>query len=186
MPKTTLSPADREKLLDTLEVRFTKNMPRHPDIKWADVVVRLEATPAKLASLAMMEETGGEPDVVALDAGTGGYVFTDCSTESPAGRRSLCYDHAAWESRKEAKPASSAMKMAEEMGVDMLDEEGYRRLQTLGKFDLKTSSWLATPSETRALGGAIFGDRRYERVFIYHNGAESYYAARGWRGSLSV
>ena len=175
-----------EGLLDVLKTRFEKNMNRHKGIKWADVQARLEANPKKLSSLDAMEETGGEPDVVGFDKKTGEYIFYDCSPESPKGRRSICYDHEALEKRKEHKPANSAMNMAAEMGIEILTEEQYRQLQELGKFDLKTSSWVKTPVEIRKHGGAIFCDRRYEHVFMYHNGADSYYAARGFRGSLRV
>ncbi len=176
----------REALLKVLEARFEKNMDRHKGIKWADVKARLEAGPVKLWSLDMMEETGGEPDVVGHDKKTGEYIFYDCSTESPKGRRSTCYDPEALESRKEHKPAHSAVGMAVEMGIDILTETQYRELQQLGKFDLKTSSWVTTPTDIRKLGGAVFCDRRYDTVFYYHNGAESYYAARGFRGVLKV
>ena len=154
--------------------------------EWEKVQERLEANPGKLWSLDMMEETGGEPDVVGVDKKTGEFIFYDCAAESPKGRRSVCYDHQALESRKEHKPGHSAMGMAAEMGIDILTEEEYRELQQLGKFDLKTSSWVATPAEIRKLGGAVFCDRRYDTVFYYHNGAESYYAARGFRGSLRI
>lgn len=161
-------------------------MDRHKGLDWASVLAKLEADPAKLWSLNEMERTGGEPDVVALDEKTGEYVFYDCSPESPKGRRSLCYDRAAWESRKEHKPASSAQEIAGEMGIRMLTEAEYKDLQSLGAFDTKTSSWLETPADIRSMGGAIFGDWRFGRVFVYHNGAESYYAARGFRASLRV
>lgn len=173
-------------LLLTLKSRFEKNMNRHQGIEWAAVQAKLEANPDKLWSLNEMERTGGEPDVVALDKKSGEFIFYDCSAESPSGRRNLCYDHDALESRKEFKPKDSAMKMADAMGIEILPEEQYHELQKLGAFDLKTSSWLKTPAEIRKLGGAIFGDRRYDHVFIYHNGAESYYGARGFRGSLKV
>ncbi len=176
----------REELLKLLQGRFEKNKKRHMDLEWPKVQARLEANADKLWSLYEMEETGGEPDVVAYDNVTGEYIFYDCSPETPKGRRSICYDHEAWESRKEHKPATSATDMAAAMGIELLSEEQYRELQKLGSFDLKTSSWLKTPSEVRKLGGAIFGDCRYSRVFIYHNGAESYYGARGFRGSLRV
>ncbi|MEQ1603330.1 MAG: DUF4256 domain-containing protein [Pyrinomonadaceae bacterium] len=184
--KNELLPADREELLEELKKRFEKNMNRHEGIAWAKVLVKLEADPAKLWSLSEMERTGGEPDVVGFDEATGEYIFYDCSPESPNGRRSLCYDRAAWESRKEHKPASSAIEVATAMGIKMLTEGEFQDLQKLGSFDLKTSSWLETPADIRRLGGAIFGDCRFGRVFIYHNGAESYYAARGFRGSLRV
>lgn len=180
-------PADqRESLVGVLKARFEKNMHRHKGLKWADVQARLEADAAKLWSLDAMEETGGEPDVVAYDKKTGEYIFFDCSAESPKGRRSVCYDHEALESRKEHKPANSAMQMAADMGIELLTEAQYRELQQLGNFDTKTSSWVVAPADIRKLGGALFGDRRYNTVFIYHNGAESYYAARGFRGALRV
>jgi hypothetical protein len=181
-----LFPADREELLNELKTRFEENMGRHKGLEWAKVQTKLEADPAKLWSLGEMDRTGGEPDVVGFDKQTGEYIFYDCSAESPKERRSLCYDREAWESRKEHKPASSAIEVAAAMGIKILTEDEYRYLQTLGEFDLKTSSWLETPSEVRNLGGAIFGDRRFGRVFTYHNGAESYYAARAFRGSLRV
>ncbi len=181
-----LSPAQREELLKVLKARFEKNMNRHKDLDWAKIQVKLEANPEKLWSLDEMENTGGEPDVVDYDKKTGEYIFFDCSAESPKGRRSLCYDHEALESRKEHKPENSALEMAAEMGVELLSEEQYRELQKLGKFDTKTSSWVKTPSDIRKLGGALFCDRRYDTVFLYHNGAESYYAARAFRGSLRV
>ncbi len=185
MAKSKEPPAkQRAKTLDTLKERFEKNMQRHPDLKWADVQAKLEASPAKLGSLDEMEQTGGEPDVVAFEKGE--YVFFDCSPESPAGRRSWCYDAAALASRKEAKPKNSAAAAAAAMGIELLTEAQYRALQKLGEFDLKTSSWVLTPPPIRKLGGAIFCDRRYDTVFTYHNGAESYYAARGFRGSLRV
>lgn len=173
-------------LLSTLKSRFEKNKTRHPGLEWAKVQAKLEAKPEKLWSLQIMEETGGEPDVVGQDETTGEYLFYDCAAESPKGRRSLCYDRAAWESRKEFKPADNAVDMAESMGVELLNEEEYRALQQLGKFDLKTSSWVNTPEHIRKLGGAVFCDRRYDTVFWYHNGAESYYAARGFRAKLRV
>jgi hypothetical protein len=169
-------------LLATLRERFESNMHRHKGLKWADVEPRLKGT--KLAPLQQMEQTGGEPDVVALDSGE--YVFFDCSAESPEGRRSVCFDREGWESRKEARPANNAVDMAAEMGVELLTEEQYRDLQQLGEFDLKTSSWVKTPADIRELGGALFCDRRYNKVFTYHNGAQSYYAARGFRASLRV
>jgi hypothetical protein len=181
-----LSSEQRAELLDTLKTRFEKNTKRHKGLQWADVEARLEANPAKLWSLAEMERTGGEPDVVGYDRKSGELVFYDCSAESPSGRRSVCYDAEALDSRKEHKPADSAVNMAEAMGIELLDEEQYRELQKLGNFDLKTSSWVRTPAAIRKLGGALFGDRRYDHVFIYHNGAQSYYAARGFRGSLKV
>jgi|SRR6185369_17134095 len=175
-----------EGLLRTLKARFDANRSRHKGLDWAEVQAKLEANPDKLWSLQEMERTGGEPDVVGRDRSTGEYVFVDCSTESPKGRRSVCYDHEAWESRKENKPANNAMDMADAMGIELLTEKQYRDLQNLGQFDLKTSSWVKTPAEIRKLGGALFCDRRYDTVFLYHNGAESYYAARGFRGSLRV
>ena len=184
--KNEILPADRVELLGELETRFEENMVRHQGLKWIAVLAKLETNPAKLWSLSEMERTSGEPDVVGVDKKTGEYIFYDCSPESPKGRRSLCYDRAAWESRKEHKPATSALEMAAEMGIKILSEEQYRELQKLGNFDTKTSSWLETPSDIRDLGGAIFGDYRFGRVFIYHNGAESYYAARAFRGSLRV
>ncbi len=181
-----LLPTDREELLNELRTRFGKNTRRHKGIEWTDVQAKLEADHAKLWSLSEMEATGGEPDVVAFDKATGEFIFYDCSPESPKGRRSLCYDRTAWESRKEHKPATSALEMAAAMGVKILTEAEYKELQKLGEFDLKTSSWLETPPDIRQLGGAIFGDYRFGRVFTYHNGAESYYAARAFRGSLRV
>ena len=185
MPRK-LSPEHRIELLDELKTRFEENMHRHKSLKWDDVRARLESAPDKLWSLAEMERTGGEPDVVRFDKKTGEYIFFDCSPESPKGRRSLCYDRAAWDSRKEHKPGSDAATMATDMGVEILTEQQYAELQILGEFDLKTSSWLQTPPDVRSLGGALFGDRRFGRVFTYHNGAESYYGARGFRGSLRV
>ena len=184
--KNELLPADREELLNELKKRFDENMNRHNGLEWAQVQAKLEADRAKLWSLSEMERTGGEPDVVGFDKATGEYIYYDCSPESPKGRRSLCYDRAAWESRKEYKPATSAKDMAGAMGVKILSEAEYLELQGLGEFDLKTSSWLETPDDIRDLGGAIFGDRRFGRIFTYHNGAESYYAARAFRGSLRV
>jgi len=181
-----LSPEQQEQLLKTLKARFEQNMNRHKSIVWTKVQAKLEAHPEKLWSLNEMERTGGEPDVVGYDKKKNEFVFFDCSPESPAGRRSLCYDQEAWESRKEAKPKNSAMKMASDMGIELLTEEQYRELQKLGEFDTKTSSWIKTPDEIRELGGALFCDRRYNHVFTYHNGAESYYAARGFRGLLRV
>ncbi|MGG4344116.1 DUF4256 domain-containing protein [Paenibacillus lautus] len=181
-----LSTEQREELLTTLKARFEKNMNRHKGLEWADVQAKLVANPEKLWSLHEMEITGGEPDVVGHDNKTGEYIFYDCSAESPKGRRSLCYDREALESRKEHKPKNSAVEMATAMGIELLSEEQYRELQKLGNFDLKTSSWVVTPASIRKLGGAIFCDRRYDTVFVYHNGAESYYAARGFRGSLRV
>ena len=184
--KKKLSPEEREELLRVLKARFEKNMNRHKGLEWAKVQAKLEANAEKLWSLHEMEKTGGEPDVVGHDKKTGEYIFYDCSAESPKGRRSLCYDREALESRKENKPENSAMDMAAAMGVELLTEEQYRALQTFGHFDTKTSSWVTTPPDIRKLGGAIFCDRRYNTVFVYHNGAESYYAARGFRGSLRV
>ena len=173
---------ERDALLQALKTRFEKNMHRHKGVAWADVRTRLEGNPAALKSLREMEATGGEPDVVGKDAGH--YTFCDCSAESPSGRRSLCYDREALESRKEHKPQDSVVEMAAAMGIELLTEEQYRELQKLGEFDTKTSSWVRTPPDVRALGGALFCDRRYGKVFVYHNGAQSYYAARGFRGSL--
>jgi len=184
--KNKLSPEQREELLKVLKDRFEKNMNRHKGLEWTKVNAKLEANPEKLWSLGEMERTGGEPDVVGLDKKTGEYIFYDCSEESPKNRRSLCYDREALESRKEHKPKNDAIDMAADMGVELLSEEQYRKLQKLGKFDSKTSSWIKTPNDIRKLGGAVFCDRRYNTVFLYHNGAESYYAARGFRGSLKV
>jgi hypothetical protein len=184
--KKQLSAEQAANLLGVLKARFENNMQRHKGLKWADVEARLEANPAKLWVLDKMEDTGGEPDLVGYDKATGEYVFYDCAPESPKGRRSICYDHKALEARKENKPANSALNMAYEMGITILSEEQYRKLQLLGTFDLKTSSWVETPADIRKLGGALFCDRRYDTVFTYHNGAESYYAARGFRGALRV
>jgi hypothetical protein len=181
-----LNEKQRKDLLGVLKARFEKNMTRHKGLDWAKVQAKLEANPEKLWSLNEMERTGGEPDVVGYDKKTGKYIFNDCAEESPKGRRSLCYDGKALELRKEFKPKDTAMDLAAAMGIELLTEDQYRELQKLGNFDTKTSSWLTTPAEIRKLGGAIFGDRRYGHVFTYHNGAESYYAARGFRGSLSV
>ncbi|MBO9564349.1 MAG: DUF4256 domain-containing protein [Niastella sp.] len=181
-----LSAAEQATLLKTLKARFEKHTARHKGIDWAKVQEKLEAHPKKLWSLHAMEETGGEPDVVGVDKKTGEYLFYDCAAESPKGRRSICYDGDALASRKEHKPADSATNMAEEMGIELLTEEEYRALQELGAFDLKTSSWIVTPPAIRKLSGALFCDRRYDTVFLYHNGAESYYAARGFRGVLKV
>ncbi|WP_425452271.1 DUF4256 domain-containing protein [Paenibacillus sambharensis] len=186
MSSNELSPEQREELLEALKARFEKNMNRHTGLEWADVHAKLEATPNKMWSLHEMERTGGEPDVVGYDQQTGEYIFYDCSAESPKGRRSVCYDREAWESRKQHKPDNNAVDMASAMGIELLTETQYRELQELGKFDMKTSSWVQTPADIRALGGALFCDRRYETVFLYHNGAESYYGARGFRGSLRV
>jgi hypothetical protein len=181
-----LSPEHREELLSELKTRFEENLNRHKGLEWAKVQARLEANSKKLWSISEMERTGGEPDVVGLDKKTGEYIFYDCAAESPKGRRSLCYDRQALEERKEHKPKNNALDMAADMGVELLTEEQYRELQKLGNFDTKTSSWLTTPAEVRKLGGAIFADYRFGRVFVYHNGAESYYAARAFRGSLRV
>lgn len=184
--KKKLPVADGEALLNSLKTRFEKNKNRHKGIEWTSVQARLEANPAKLYVLYEMENTGGEPDVVGQDKKTDKYIFYDCSAESPNGRRSICYDHEALEKRKEHKPANSAVQMAADMGIELLTEEEYRGLQQLGNFDTKTSSWIKTPPGIRNLGGAVFCDRRYNHVFLYHNGADSYYAARGFRGSLRV
>lgn len=184
--KQKLSPAQREEVLATLRARFEKNPGRHKGIAWAGVHERLEASPEKLWSLSEMERTEGEPDVIGHDKKTGEFIFCDCSAESPKGRRSICYDQEALDSRKEHKPAHSAKAMAAEMGIDLLTEEQYRDLQKLGKFDEKTSSWVETPADIRKLKGALFCDRRYGQIFLYHNGAESYYAARAFRGMLRV
>ena len=177
---------ERRALLQTLENRFQKNMPRHKGMSWKAVLERVESSSAALESLQQMESTGGEPDVVGQDKATGQVTFCDCSAESPAGRRSLCYDREALDKRKENKPRGNAVEMAASMGIQLLTEEQYRALQGLGAFDTKTSSWVSTPSDVRSLGGALFCDRRYGKVFVYHNGAESYYAARGFRGALQV
>jgi hypothetical protein len=184
--KKELSSKQQEELLDTLKARFKKNMKRHKMLEWADVESRLEAKSAKLWSLQEMEASGGEPDVIGFDKKIGEYIFYDCSAESPKNRRSICYDRTALDSRKENKPKNDALTMAREMGIEILTEEEYRELQKLGEFDTKTSSWVETPPDIRELGGAVFCDRRYDTVFLYHNGAESYYAARGFRGSLKV
>ena len=184
--KKDLSPEQREELLGAVEARFEKNMNRHSGLEWAKVQAKLEANAEKLWSLNEMERTGGEPDVVSHDKKTGDYIFCDCSAESPKGRRSVCYDREALESRKEHKPEDNAIGMAAAIGIELLTEEQYRELQKLGNFDSKTSSWVKTPSDIRELGGALFCDRRYDTVFVYHNGAESYYAARAFRGSLRV
>lgn len=181
-----VSQQQKEELLKTLQTRFEKNLNRHKDLEWKKVQAKLEANPEKLWSLNEMEETGGEPDVIKYDKTTDEYVFYDCSAESPKGRRSVCYDPEALESRKQHKPKHSAIGMAAEMGIELLTEEQYHELQQLGKFDTKTSSWIATPADIRALGGAIFGDWRYGQTFIYHNGAESYYGVRGFRACLKV
>jgi hypothetical protein len=184
--KKNLSPEQHEELLGALKARFEKNTNRHKGLEWAQVQSKLEANAEKLWSLNEMERTGGEPDVIGHDNKTGEYMFYDCSAESPKGRRSLCYDREALESRKEHKPEDNAVDMAAAMGIELLTEEQYRELQKLGSFDTKTSSWVRTPSNMRRLGGALFCDRRYDTVFVYHNGAESYYAARAFRGSLRV
>jgi len=186
--KKKLSPEQSEELLLALRARFEKNMNRHKGIEWSKVEAKLDSPAGgeKLWSLNEMESTGGEPDVVGHDKKTGEYIFYDCSAETPKGRRSICYDHEALESRKEHKPGNSAMEMAADIGIEILTEEEYRGLQKVGKFDTKTSSWIKTPSDIRKLGGALFCDRRYDHIFLYHNGAESYYAVRGFRGSLKV
>ena len=184
--KRELSPEQRDELIKTLKSRFEKNMNRHKGLEWAKVEEKLEANTEKLWPLNEMEITGGEPDVIGHDDKTGEYIFYDCSAESPKGRRSVCYDPEALESRKEHKPKNSAIGMATDMGIELLTEEQYRELQKLGNFDMKTSNWVKTPSEIRKLGGAIFTDFRYSNVFVYHNGAESYYGSRGFRGSLRV
>lgn len=181
-----MSKENNDKLLEQLKSRFEKNKNRHKGINWADVQAKLEASPKKLKALTQMEETGGEPDVIGVDQQAGEFLFVDCAAESPKGRRSVCYDREALESRKEHAPQNSAVDMATAMGIELLTEEEYRELQTLGKFDEKTSSWIKTPSAIRKLGGALFCDRRYDTVFLYHNGAQSYYAARGFRGILRV
>jgi hypothetical protein len=193
MPAKTASPirkklpaGDRDALLDTLKARFEKHMSRHPGLAWKTVEARLSANPARLWSIGEMERTGGEPDVVGYDKKTGACIVCDCSAETPSGRRSTCYDDAALAARKEHKPQRSALEMAAAMGIEILTEAEYRNLQTLGEFDTKTSSWVQTPADIRSRGGALFCDRRYGHVFLYHNGAESYYAARGFRGSLRV
>ena len=181
-----LSPEQHQLLIATLKSRFEKNMVRHKGVAWPEVQLKLDAAPHKLCILHNMEETGGEPDIIGRDKKTCEYIFCDCSAESPKGRRSICYDHEALESRKEHKPIDSAINMAQDMGIELLTEEEYRQLQQLGKFDTKTSCWVKTPADIRKLGGALFCDRRYETIFVYHNGAESYYAARGFRGMLRV
>jgi hypothetical protein len=184
--KNKISPQQRQELIHLLQARFEKNARRHPDLEWREVLARLEAAPEKLQSLAEMDRTGGEPDVIGRDAKSGEIVFSDCSPETPKGRVSLCYDRVGMDSRKEHKPQNNAIDMAAAMGAKLLTEEEYLALQKLGEFDTKTSSWLRTPDETRKLGGALFGDRRYGRVFTYHNSASSYFAARGFRASLRV
>lgn len=185
-PEKHLTEDQRKELFKTLQTRFEKNTQRHQRIAWADVQARLEQNPEKLWSLYQMEETGGEPDLIAHNAITGAYTFCDCAAESPKGRRSVCYDREGLESRKEHRPANNALDMADAMGIELLNEAQYRALQQLGTFDAKTSSWLQTPAAIRKLGGALFGDYRYGAVFVYHNGAQSYYAARGFRGVLVV
>lgn len=180
------SPANHDTLLDTLKARFEKFPQRHPGLSWAKVLARLEAKPESLSTLQKMEETGGEPDVVDHNPKTGEIVFFDCSPETPKGRTSVCFDRAGWESRKEHRPKDNAIDLAAAIGIEILDEVQYRHLQTLGEFDLKTSSWIQTPPDIRQLGGALFGDRRFGHVFIYHNGAQSYYSARAFRGSLKI
>jgi uncharacterized protein DUF4256 len=184
--KKELSPERREELLRILKARFEKNMSRHEGVEWGKVKAKLEGNPERLWSLSEMERTGGEPDVVGYDQKSGEYIFFDCSAESPKGRTSVCYDREGLDSRKEHKPKNTAMDMAMAMGIELLTEEEYRELQKLGNFDAKTSSWVKTPAEMRKLGGALFGDRRFGRVFFYHNGAQSYYSGRGFRGSLRV
>src|SRR5579859_480931 len=186
MAKADLSKKQSEEVLSVLKTRFENNMARHKGLAWTQIQARLKANPQKLLSLHEMEKTGGEPDVVGQDPAAGEYIFFDCSAESPKGRRSLCYDREALDARKEHKPQSSALDLAAALGVELLTEEQYRELQKLGEVDTKTSSWVKTPSRIRKLGGALFCDRRYDTVFVYHNGAESYYAARGFRGSLRV
>jgi hypothetical protein len=186
MSSATVSKKQRDELLKVLQARFEKNTNRHQGLEWAPIEARLEAHAEKLRSLNEMERTGGEPDVVGHDKKTGEYIFYDCSAESPKGRRSLCYDRAALDSRKENKPRDNAVEMATAIGIELLTEEQYRELQKLGNFDAKTSSWVKTPSKIRKLGGALFCDRRFDTVFVYHNGAESYYGARGFRGRLRV
>lgn len=181
-----LSSTERDALLNTLQTRFEKHMGRHKGLAWNKVETRLQADPGKLRSLHAMEESGGEPDVIGQDKKSGAYLLVDCAAESPSGRRSVCYDREGLESRKEHRPANSAVDMAAEMGVELLTEEQYRALQELGNFDMKTSSWVQTPASIRKLGGALFCDHRYGKVFTYHNGAQSYYASRGWRGMLRV
>lgn len=184
--KMEVSLKQYEQLLETLQTRFEKNKHRHEDLQWSDVLEKLNQNEQKLWSLFQMEETGGEPDVVSYDKKFGEYTFYDCSAESPKGRRSVCYDRKALEARKKHKPENSAMDMANEMGIEILNEEQYRELQNLGEFDRKTSSWIKTPDRIRELGGALFCDRRYDTVFVYHNGAESYYGARGFRGTVKI
>lgn len=184
--KRELRPEQREEIAETLKIRFEKNMERHKEFEWIDVWKKLESNPGKLWTLYEMERTGGEPDMIAYEEHTNEFIFYDCSEESPKGRRSICYDQDALDSRKANKPQNNAVAMAAEIGIELLTEEEYRELQKLGCFDIKTSSWVKTPDNIRKLGGALFCDRRYDTVFVYHNGAESYYAARGFRGSLRV
>ncbi len=184
--KNNPSAPQRQELIETLQARFKKNPHRHSGMDWAEVMSRLEAHPDKVGRLFEMEQTGGEPDVVGQDGRSGGFVFFDCSAQTPKGRVSVCYDREGWESRKEHRPANNAIDMAAAMGIEILTEDQYRHLQTLGEFDTKTSSWVATPADIRKLGGALFGDSRYGRVFFYHNGAQSYYSSRGFRGSLVI
>jgi len=186
MTTKPLTPEETSTLLDSLKTRFEKNKNRHLDLDWANVQTKLESSPKKMWSLLQMEKTGGEPDVVAFDEKTGEFIFFDCSAETPKERRSICYDHEALEKRKEHKPKNSAINMAKEMGIEVLTEAQYRDLQQLGNFDTKSSSWIRTPEKIRQLGGALFCDFRYETVFVYHNGADSYYAVRGFRGALRV
>lgn len=186
MSSPTLSPHQHDELLAALEERFERHLSRHHGLRWADVWARLAARPDKLWSLYEMERTGGEPDVTGHDEATGEYIFTDCSAESPAGRRNVCYDRQAWEARKQNRPGNNALDMAAAMGITLLSEAEYRALQELGEFDTKTSSWVQTPAAIRRLGGALFADRRYDHVFVYHNGAQSYYSARAFRGALRV
>lgn len=181
-----MNPKQRDALLSKLKARFENNTPRHPGMAWAEVLARLMSDPSKLDVIDAMEQSGGEPDVIGQDAQSGAYLFCDCAAESPKGRRSLCYDSAALDARKQNKPNGSALGMAAALGVELLTEEVYRKLQTLGAFDCKTSSWIQTPAAMRKLGGALFADRRYDQVFVYHNGAQSYYAVRGFRGLLRV
>ncbi len=185
-PTHPMKAKERDELLDTLKTRFENHTKRHKDLVWADVEAKLKGNTAALRSLHAMESSGGEPDVIAYDKKAAQYTFCDCSAESPAGRRSLCFDGEARDARKQNKPQGSAICMADDMGIELLDEDGYRALQSLGEFDLKTSSWVQTPSDIRTLGGALFCDRRFGKVFVYHNGAQSYYAARGFRGTLCV
>lgn len=186
MPKNKLTAKQREDILNTLRSRFEANTARHKVLKWENVLERLEKNESKLWALSEMERTGGEPDVVGFDKKSGEFIFFDCSAESPKGRRSLCYDRKALNARKQNKPENDAMSVASDIGIEILSEDDYRKLQTLGEFDLKTSSWIKTPDDIRTLGGALFCDRRYDTVFTYHNGADSYYAARGFRGLLRV